>query len=63
MGVVVLPALLSDISDVYDVYFAAFKDNAVTKALFPFASPEDMIDAGSEFRYVRRMVYSTDPIS
>lgn len=50
MGFIVLPALLSDISDVYDVYFAAFKDNAVTKALFPFASSQDMTDAKSEFR-------------
>lgn len=50
MGFVVLPALVTDISDVYDVYFAAFKDNAVTRALFPSASQEDMMDPDSEFR-------------
>ncbi|KAF2023953.1 hypothetical protein EK21DRAFT_118285 [Setomelanomma holmii] len=50
MGFVVLPALVADISAVYDVYFAAFKDNAVTRALFPNTSTNDMANAGSEFR-------------
>ena len=52
MGFVVLPALPADISNVYDVYFAAFKDNAITRALFPTASANDMTDPDSEFRYV-----------
>ena len=50
MGFVVLPALVPDISAVYDVYFAAFKDNAVTKALFPSATASDMTNPESEFR-------------
>lgn len=50
MGFVVLPALVTDISAVYDVYFAAFKDNAVTRALFPSASATDMTNPDSEFR-------------
>lgn len=50
MGFVVLPALVKDISAVYDAYFAAFKDNAVTKALFPSATAADMTDPNSEFR-------------
>ncbi|KAF3037840.1 hypothetical protein E8E12_008348 [Didymella heteroderae] len=50
MGFVVLPALPADISAVYDVYFAAFKDNVITKALFPSATAEDMTDTESEFR-------------
>jgi hypothetical protein len=52
MGSVVLPALPADISAVYDVYFAAFKDNAITRALFPSATAEDLTDPESEFRYV-----------
>ena len=52
IGFVVLPALPADISNVYDVYFAAFKDNAITRALFPTASANDMTDPDSEFRYV-----------
>lgn len=52
MGFVVLPALVPDISAVYDVYFEAFKNNAVTRALFPSASEADLTDAKSEFRYV-----------
>ena len=52
MGFVVLPALPADISNVYDVYFAAFKDNAITRALFSTASANDMTDPDSEFRYV-----------
>lgn len=51
MGFVVLPALVADISAVYDAYFAAFRDSAVTKALFPTATPEDMMNPDSEFRY------------
>lgn len=51
MGFVVLPALPADISAVYDVYFAAFKDNAITKALFPSATAEDLTNPESEFRY------------
>lgn len=51
MGFVVLPALPADISAVYDVYFAAFKDNAITRALFPSATAEDLTDPESEFRY------------
>jgi hypothetical protein len=58
MTFVVLPALVSDISEVYDAYFAAFKDSAVTRALFPTASAEDMTDPASAFRYGSR-VYST----
>ncbi|KAH5277402.1 hypothetical protein HBI72_028520 [Parastagonospora nodorum] len=50
MGFVVLPALVPDISAVYDVYFAAFKDNAVSKALFPSATASDMTNPESEFR-------------
>jgi hypothetical protein len=50
MGFLVLPALVTDISAVYDVYFAAFKENAVTRALFPSATPEDMSNAASKFR-------------
>jgi hypothetical protein len=49
-GFVVLPALVTDISAVYDVYFAAFKDSFVTRALFPAATSEDMINPASEFR-------------
>lgn len=52
MGFVVLPALVADISAVYDVYFAAFKDNAITRALFPSATVEDLTNPESEFRYV-----------
>ncbi|CAI9637391.1 acyl-n-acyltransferase [Alternaria burnsii] len=50
MGFVILPALVPDISAVYDVYFAAFKDNALTRALFPSATEKDLTDANSEFR-------------
>lgn len=52
MGFVVLPALTPDVSAVYDVYFAAFKNNAVTRALFPSATEADLTDPNSEFRYV-----------
>jgi ribosomal protein S18 acetylase RimI-like enzyme len=51
MGFVVLPALIPDIAPVYDVYFAAFKDNPVTRAFFPHAAPEDLINPESKFRY------------
>lgn len=51
MGYVVLPALAADISDVYDVYFAAFKNNAITRALFPSATTEELANSVSEFRY------------
>ena len=51
MGFVVLPALPADISSVYDVYFAAFRDNAVTRALFPSATAGEMMDPESGFRY------------
>ncbi|KAF1923156.1 acyl-CoA N-acyltransferase [Didymella exigua CBS 183.55] len=50
MGFVVLPALPADITAVYDVYFAAFKNDAITKALFPSATAEEMTDPESEFR-------------
>lgn len=50
-GFVVLPAQVTDIKAVYDVYFAAFERNAVTRALFPMATSEDMLDPASEFRY------------
>ena len=50
MGFVILPALVPDISAVYDVCFAAFKDNAFTRALFPSATEKDLTDANSEFR-------------
>jgi hypothetical protein len=52
MGFIVLPALVADISPVYDAYFAAFKDNEVTRAFFPSATKEDMTNPESEFRYV-----------
>jgi len=52
MSFVVLPALVTDISDVYDAYFAAFKQNAVTRALFPSATETDLTNSDSEFRYV-----------
>lgn len=52
MGFVVLPALLPDVSAVYDVYFEAFKNNAVTRALFPSATEADLTNPKSEFRYV-----------
>lgn len=52
MGFVVLPALAADISAVYNVYFAAFKDNAITRALFPSATAEDFTSPESDFRYV-----------
>lgn len=51
MGFVVLPALPADISAVYTIYFSAFRDNAITRALFPSATAKEMIDAESEFRY------------
>lgn len=51
MGFVVLPALPADICAVYNVYFAAFKDNAITRALFPSATAEELTDQESEFRY------------
>ena len=54
MGYVVLPALVADISAVYDVYFAAFKENAITRALFPSATAEELMNPESEFRYVGR---------
>ncbi|KAF1957108.1 hypothetical protein CC80DRAFT_525259 [Byssothecium circinans] len=50
MGYVVLPALIPDIVKVYDVYFAAFADDAITKALFPGTPKEDMLNPESEFR-------------
>lgn len=50
MGFVVLPALATDISDVYNAYFQAFKTNPITTALFPHASAEDMTNPESEFR-------------
>lgn len=53
MGFVVLPALTTDISDVYDAYFKAFKTNPITTALFPHASAEDMVNPESEFRYIK----------
>jgi hypothetical protein len=57
MTFVVLPALVSDISEVYDAYFAAFKDSAVTRALFPTASADDMTDPASAFRYGSRIFH------
>ncbi|KAL6712230.1 hypothetical protein ACN47E_000107 [Coniothyrium glycines] len=50
MGFAVLPALVPDIEAVYDVYFSAFQDNAVTRAFFPSASAEQLVDSKSEFR-------------
>ncbi|EUC49198.1 hypothetical protein COCMIDRAFT_85333 [Bipolaris oryzae ATCC 44560] len=50
MGFVVLPALTPDISDVYDVYFETFKNNPVTRALFPSATEADLLNPKSEFR-------------
>ncbi|KAH9864442.1 hypothetical protein J1614_010376 [Plenodomus biglobosus] len=52
MGFVVLPALVTDISSVYDAYFAAFKNNAVTRAFFPSATEDDLIKSDSKFRSV-----------
>lgn len=51
MGFVVLPALIPDISAVYDVYFAAFANDAITRAMFPNVSDEDLTNSESEFRY------------
>lgn len=50
MGFVVLPALIPDIPAVYDVYFAAFARDAVTRAMFPNVSEEDLTSVRSEFR-------------
>ncbi|KAF9700006.1 hypothetical protein EKO04_001459 [Ascochyta lentis] len=50
MGFVVLPALIADISAVYDVYFEAFKGHPITRALFPSATEEDLTNPESEFR-------------
>lgn len=50
MGFVVLPALLADISPVFDAYFAAFKTNPITRALFPSATEDDLIRPDSDFR-------------
>jgi hypothetical protein len=58
MGFVVLPALVTDISAAYDAYFAAFKDNAVTRAFFSSATVEDLTNSQSEFRYVSSVVES-----
>ncbi|KAH9861153.1 hypothetical protein IAQ61_010890 [Plenodomus lingam] len=52
MGFVVLPALAADIGPVYDAYFAAFKNNAVTRAFFPSATEDDLTKSDSEFRKV-----------
>lgn len=52
MGFVVLPALIPDITAVYDAYFAAFAEDPVTRALFPKATKEDLTNSESEFRYV-----------
>jgi hypothetical protein len=62
MAFVVLPALVPDISPVYDVYFAAFKDNAVTRALFPSATETDLTDPKSEFRYVQYLIIPGTPV-
>ncbi|KLJ11962.1 hypothetical protein EMPG_12887 [Blastomyces silverae] len=35
MGLIVLPATISDITSVYDVYFAAFKDDLIIDILYP----------------------------
>ncbi|KAH7384687.1 acyl-CoA N-acyltransferase [Pyrenochaeta sp. MPI-SDFR-AT-0127] len=50
MGYVVLPAVVKDISAVYDAYFAAFKNSPVTRAFFPSATQEDLTNPESEFR-------------
>lgn len=50
MPFVVLPALIPDITAVYDVYFAAFHTTPITQALFPGATTEDFLNANSEFR-------------
>ncbi|KAH7093242.1 acyl-CoA N-acyltransferase [Paraphoma chrysanthemicola] len=60
MGLVVLPAHVSDISEVYDVYFAAFRENAVTRALFPSASANDMTNSASDFRKVHTSHVNSD---
>lgn len=52
MTFVVLPALVVDISAIYDVYFAAFKHNPITRALFPSTTDDDLLNPKSEFRYV-----------
>lgn len=36
MGFVVLPPTIPDIRQVYDAYFAAFKDSFITRVLFPW---------------------------
>lgn len=63
MGYVVLPALVADISAVYDVYFAAFRDNAITRALFPSATVQDLMNPDSEFRYVNRWDFCSRPLN
>lgn len=35
MSLIVLPALIPNVTDVYDVYFSAFKDDLITKLLYP----------------------------
>jgi hypothetical protein len=55
MGFVVLPALIPDITAVYNVYFAAFANDPITRALFPKASIADLTDPESDFRYVSHL--------
>jgi hypothetical protein len=62
MGFIILPALVPDISAVYDVYFVAFKNNALTRALFPFATGAELTDPKSEFRYVLLRSESSVPL-
>ncbi|XPS69450.1 hypothetical protein M3J09_001722 [Ascochyta lentis] len=62
MGFVVLPALIADISAVYDVYFEAFKGHPITRALFPSATEEDLTNPESEFRLILPMYCSTGKI-
>lgn len=57
MGFAVLPALVTDIPAVYDAYFAAFKTSAITRAFFPSATEDEMMDSQSEFRYDRHRSY------
>lgn len=50
MSFTVLPALIPDITNVYNAYFAAFAQDPITRALFPDTKPEDMTNPESEFR-------------
>ncbi|KAL4950528.1 hypothetical protein BDW69DRAFT_187280 [Aspergillus filifer] len=45
MSVAVLPAVIPDIPQIYDVYFLAFKSEAITQILYPNGVDRNMYDA------------------